>query len=724
MTSTRTAPSSAVAICAYTEHRWSDLLDAVRSVRAQQPAAPDQIVVVIDHNETLFERAHRELDGVDVCRSTGPRGLSGARNTAIDRTTAEVLAFLDDDAVAEPDWLHSLLANYDDPFVLGVGGHAKPLWAEGHRPSWFPAEFLWVVGCSHQGLPSTVGPVRNVIGCNMSFRTEVLRKVGGFDPGLGRTADRPLGCEETELCIRATELVPGGRVVLDPSAVVAHRVPASRQSWSYFLARCRAEGVSKAWVADRVGAASATATERGYVARTLPAAVGHGIGDIIRGDLSGAARIAAVTAGLASTATVFAFHRARGSGRATPGAVDDPGPLATFVVDRCDELVDLHRSTTPDGTPYAGAHVLVLDGHQPAGIVVVPFVDHVIAAPELAAALADLPSPDHRPAPVSGDPISVVIATRDRPEQLERCIRSIRRGSVLPTRIVVVDNAPSSTETEETVRRLAIEFPELRYVREDRPGLATAHNCGLRLVESPLVAITDDDVVVGEHWLAVVQSTFASDPRVDCVTGLIVPLELDTSTQRAIEAVAGFNKGWAPAVFDAGDEHHGPLFPYAAGMFGSGANMSFRTGYLRSVGGFDEALGAGTLSLGGDDLAAFYDVIAGGGRLRYEPAAFVRHAHHRTPGAFERQAHGYGAGLSAHLTRCVVKRPRAAFDFGRSAVAGLRRAGSISTPASAPPGAALRWPTVRGMSSGGVRYLVARARLRRTGWSESVRPPR
>lgn len=724
MTSPTSVASSAVAICAYTEARWSELCDAVASVRSQRPAIPDQVIVVIDHNEPLFERARREFDAVDVCRSTGPPGLSGARNTAIERTTAEVLAFLDDDAVAAADWMHSLLAHYDDPLVIGVGGHASPDWTAG-RPSWFPDEFLWVVGCSHRGLPTNVAPVRNVIGCNMSFRTEVLRKLGGFDVDLGRTADRPLGCEETELCIRATELVAGTRVVLDPSAEVSHRVPASRGTWTYFLARCRAEGASKAWVANRVGAASATATERGYVARTLPAAVARGLGDVARGDLSGVGRITAVGAGLASTIAVYALHRARR--RPAPGAADVGGPLATYVIDRSRPLPTLERSTTPDGAPYAGAHVLVLDGAEPAGVVVVAFDDDTIAPRALADAVGSIPGRSPRGAsPGPGDPVTVVIATRNRPAQLERCVRSIRRGTVCPDRIVVVDNAPDDDATAHTVARLALEFPGVEYVREDRPGLATAHNCGLRLVETPIVAITDDDVVVEANWVAAIQRAFAADPAVVCVTGSIVPLELDTPTQRSIEAISGFHKGWERTVFHRGDQHRGPLFPYAAGMFGSGANMSFRAEYLRGVGGFDDALGAGTLSLGGDDLAAFYDVVAGGDRLCYEPAALVRHAHHRDPSALARQAHGYGAGLAAHLTRCVVKRPRAAVDFGRSAAAGLRRAGSITTPSAAPRGAGLRGPALRGMASGGPRYLVARtrARLARARTQQTARPSR
>lgn len=706
-----TPASATVAICAYSEDRWDDLVAAVRSVEAQNPRRADQLLVVIDHNEALFRRAADALTGAEVVRSSGPRGLSGARNSAIERSTGEFVAFLDDDATARPDWLSRLLVHFDDPTVLGVGGRALPAW-DTSAPTWFPDEFLWVVGSSHRGLPTEAGRVRNVIGCNMAMRADVLRKVDGFDVDLGRTADRPLGCEETELCIRAVELVPDGQFVLEPAAVVTHRVPAARATWSYYLSRCRAEGESKAWVAARVGGAAATATERQYVTRTLPAAFGRALVDVVRGDRSGAGRAGAIVVGLATTSASYGLRRLRRQTHGA-GASAATGPLATFVIDRSAELPLLERTAAPDDTPYVGAHCLVLDGDVPAGVVVVPFVDDTITPDRLASAFGSLPAATPRRRRARNEAISVIVATRDRPAALERCLRSVLGGSLRPERVVVVDNAPADEAAAGVVARLTDEFAELLYVREDRPGLATAHNRGLLHIDTPLVAFTDDDVVAGSEWLASLVAAFVDDDRIACVTGAIVPLELDTPTQLAIEAVSGFNKGWTPDTFDPDDTDRGPLFPYAAGTFGSGANMAFRSAHLRCVGGFDDALGAGTISLGGDDLAAFYDVLAAGRRLRYEPAAFVRHQHHRHPDALARQAYGYGAGLTAHLTRCVVRDPRVLLRFARAAGPGVRRARAISAPSGTAQVAARRGPAVRGMASGVVRYLVARRRAQR-----------
>ena len=292
-----------VVICAYTDDRWEDLVASATSVLTQR-VPPAELIVVIDHNEHLLAKAAEQLPGAKVIPNTGPKGLSGARNTGVGASSSTVVAFLDDDATAESDWTSHLLAPYSDPDVLGVGGWAVPEWVDG-EPSWMPEEFYWVVGCSYRGLPTSTAPVRNLIGCNMSVRRDVLDAVGGFDVDLGRTADRPLGCEETELCIRATDLHPGGRFMLEPRAVVHHRVPGTRTRWRYFRDRCRAEGVSKAWVTRRVGSGSGLSSERAHAVRALPLGVLRALGSTRLNDLSGLARAVAIVAGLYYTSTSY-----------------------------------------------------------------------------------------------------------------------------------------------------------------------------------------------------------------------------------------------------------------------------------------------------------------------------------------------------------------------------------------------------------------------------------
>jgi glucosyl-dolichyl phosphate glucuronosyltransferase len=294
----RMPPRVTVVTCAYTGQRWDALVDAVASAQAQDPA-PHEVVVVIDHNDDLLRRATREFPTARVFANEESRGLSGARNTGVRHATGEIVAFLDDDARAQPGWLRALTRAFMDPTVIGAGGVAVPVW-ESRAPSWIPSEFLWVVGCSYRGLPSTLAEIRNPIGANMAFRRAVLERVGGFTDGIGRVGRTPLGCEETELSIRARAAI-GGRIVQIPDAEVEHRVSPERTRWRYFQRRCWAEGLSKAVVSRSVGSGAALERERSYVLETLPTGVVRGIADACHGDLSGVARSGAIVIGLTIT---------------------------------------------------------------------------------------------------------------------------------------------------------------------------------------------------------------------------------------------------------------------------------------------------------------------------------------------------------------------------------------------------------------------------------------
>lgn len=299
----RSRPLISVVICTYTAAR-ADLLDrALASVAAQtQPA--HETILVVDHAPGLLERLRREHPDVTVIPNVAAPGLSGGRNTGLAAASGDLVAFLDDDAEADLAWLARLGAVFHDPAVVGAGGAAVPVW-EGGRPTWFPPQFDWVVGCSHPGLPAKGGDVRNVLGCNMAFRRDALAAVGGFDARLGRVRERPIGAEETELCIRLRSAMPESRIRYVPSAIVRHHVPAARGRWSYFIERCTAEGWSKAVLSRLVGSRDGLASERRYVLRTLPRAVLRGVADGLTGDLSGLARSATIVAGTAATSAAY-----------------------------------------------------------------------------------------------------------------------------------------------------------------------------------------------------------------------------------------------------------------------------------------------------------------------------------------------------------------------------------------------------------------------------------
>jgi GT2 family glycosyltransferase len=291
-----------VVICAYTEDRWSDLVAAVESVGSQS-APPGEIIVVIDHNQRLYERAQATLDGAVVLENHGVRGLSDARNTGLAAAAGDVVAFLDDDAVAEPDWLTRLAEEYDEN-TAGVGGAILPVW-DTQRPVWFPEEFDWVIGCTYRGLPEQTTEVRNVIGANMSFRRDVLADLQGFRVGIGRVATLPVGCEETELCLRVRERCPNRRIVYTPAARVRHRVARDRTSWAYFIGRCHGEGMSKAVLTRTHGSDGALESERAYLRRTIRRATARYVQDFLRGDIGGAGRVAAIACGVAAAATGY-----------------------------------------------------------------------------------------------------------------------------------------------------------------------------------------------------------------------------------------------------------------------------------------------------------------------------------------------------------------------------------------------------------------------------------
>lgn len=290
--------SVSVIICAYAEERFDNLVAAIESVK-QQTVPAREIIVVIDHNAGLLKRIQIQVPDVIIVENSGARGLACARNTGIATATSALVAFLDDDATATPSWLENLCAGFTDQHVIGTGGVLTPLWEE-KAPAWFPAEFYWVVGCSYRGMPQKVTSIRNPIGANMAFRRKIFDEIGVFRIGL--IGSRLIYCDETELCIRARQILPGSIFLHQPQANVFHHVPAKRTTWRYFVSRCYAEGVSKAMIGQIVGSKDSLSSENIYLLRTLPLGVLRGLSDgLLRRDFAGWARAGAIIAGLSIT---------------------------------------------------------------------------------------------------------------------------------------------------------------------------------------------------------------------------------------------------------------------------------------------------------------------------------------------------------------------------------------------------------------------------------------
>ena len=289
-----------VIVCAYSDERWEDICAAIASLE-HQTHRPAQIIVVIDHAPELLDRVTAQFAQVVSVANRYERGLSGSRNTGIENTSGDIIAFMDDDAVAAESWLEVLANSFSSPDVIGAGGLVVPLWDCG-RPYWFPSEFDWVVGCTYKGMQQRTGPIRNLIGCNMSFRKDVFEKVVGFQSHIGRIGKLPVGCEETELCIRVQQQWPTAQLIFEPNAIVYHHVTPERATWCYFLRRCFSEGISKVLVSQEVGVDAGLASERAYAARTLPIGIVHNVADtILRFEIAGLARAGTIIAGLLIT---------------------------------------------------------------------------------------------------------------------------------------------------------------------------------------------------------------------------------------------------------------------------------------------------------------------------------------------------------------------------------------------------------------------------------------
>jgi len=297
----KTNSGVAIIICAYTEERWAQLAEAIDSVYTQSQQ-PDEVVVVIDHNTALLKRVQHQFPSLKVIENGQEKGLSGARNTGIASSNAALVGFVDDDAVIEKDWIWKLSQIVlEDASIMGAGGRIIPKW-ETVNPSWLPEEFYWVVGCTHKGLPEKRAEVRNLIGANMLIRREVFDHVGGFRNGLGRVDAIPLGCEETELCIRTRQALPNAQFIYDPDTMVFHSVPLKRTMWAYYRNRCYAEGISKALISKLVGQKDGLSAERSHAVKTLPRGVMSGIEDaLVHGDWNGMRRAGAIIAGLMIT---------------------------------------------------------------------------------------------------------------------------------------------------------------------------------------------------------------------------------------------------------------------------------------------------------------------------------------------------------------------------------------------------------------------------------------
>ncbi len=313
------------------------------------------------------------------------------------------------------------------------------------------------------------------------------------------------------------------------------------------------------------------------------------------------------------------------------------------------------------------------------------------------------------------EPLTVVLSSRDRPDQLAASLAPLKRIRYPRFEVVVVDNAPSDDGTARCFQEVVGDDPRFRYVMEPRPGLSRARNRGLAEAANDHVAFTDDDVLVDPLWLDGIAQGFGRGPRVGCVTGLVPSAQLDTMSQRYFDQRVWWSTGTEPHVFDIRSRSgESRLFPFDAGRIGTGANFAVDRALMLELGGFDEGLGAGSPTLGGEDLDSFVRVLRADRSIVYEPSAIVWHIHRSDLDELRPHLYGYGAGLAAYITKYLADPATRRELGGRLPDAALHmlrlwgradEGGGGSRPS-------LILAEARGMAAGPFLYR----RARRSGW--------
>lgn len=429
-----------------------------------------------------------------------------------------------------------------------------------------------------------------------------------------------------------------------------------------------------------------------------------------------------------------------------------PGPMRVVFVDADRPLPDI--STERDsGGPYVATLVFVLRRGRLIGEVELPLPAGGLTARALEEGLRDALGPAFDVAGTAPQPavpddglpfISVVVpTTMSRLADLDRCVAALTRLDYPAYEVILVDNRPDATPDRAALHQRLCADPRVRVATERYPGISAARNTGVQLARGSIVAFTDDDAEADRNWLRAIGNRFATEPDINCVTGLVLPAELETPAQvwfersgskleqRYTRATFRNDRSWQgrrfgqvrrrrfeviacwPEERDVADERH---MVYRAGKFGMGANMAFRVDAIRRMGWFDEALGTGTPAKGAEDIAAIALVLYQGGGVTLDPAVMIRHYHRRDNDGLREQMYGYGVGLTAAFLALVRADPRHVFGLFYLAAPAFRvlfRKSAIRMASNYP--ADLSRVETRGMLVGPFAYLRSRYRYARSG---------
>lgn len=235
-----------VVLCTYAIDMYEHFREAANSVLAQTHDDVE-LIVVVDGAQDLCERVSADYgDNKSVILTCNEKnkGLLKSRNRGAKIANGDVVAFIDDDAIADETWIEKLVHAYKTEDAIAAGGKMIPKWTA-EKPSFLPEEFYWLIGVTHRGFADNEGEVQNTFGSNISFRREVFLNLEGFNPNIGgRQGSKNLQGGETELCVRM-HAEYNKRVYYIPDAEVAHKVFTYRTNPAWLFDRAFWQGYSK-----------------------------------------------------------------------------------------------------------------------------------------------------------------------------------------------------------------------------------------------------------------------------------------------------------------------------------------------------------------------------------------------------------------------------------------------------------------------------------------------
>lgn len=683
-------PFITVAVC--THDRTADLERCLLSL--SKIDYPQFEVVVVDNapatNATkhLIREKHPSFCYVRELRP----GLGNARNRAAREAHGDIVAFTDDDAEADPFWLRALGRLFsENPQAMAATGLVMPAELETDAQQLFAwtggvnrgFQRRWVFAPSGENFPWRLFDTGRLgTGTNMAFRRILFDEIGEFDPALG-PGTCTMGGDDSEFFLRT--LKAGHLLVYEPDAVVWHRHPRDLAGLEQQL-RSHGSGFGaylsrtyQAYPHDRK--ALRRLVRWSLFSRYLPP-IAFGFYRPMRvplrlylGELSG---------------FLSGFSKYRRACRTAGRPLPRPAPVPESPTDHghpiCIRYVDLLKPLEPllDLDQYDLVEVRFLAGEKLLGKATIANAGKPVGVSRLAdeaqpfylgdrsdstavrglplsAARAIshlqrlyLPQPDSPSNSLpSNIPVSIVIATRDRPDELRRCLRSLAaQKTSRPLEILVVDNSPGSSHTE----RVMTDFPKVRFLQESRRGPSYARNAGIRAASGQIIVSTDDDIWAPPDWIEKLVAPFAR-ADVAAVAGHVLAASLEAPSEQLFESYGGLGRGFVRrefgrAWFESFKKHATPVW-----NIGGTANAAFRASIFRdpAIGFFDEALGPGTPTGVGEDTYLFYKILKTGHTIVYEPDAWLHHHHRCTTEGLQKQISNYSKGHVAYQLTTWMK---------------------------------------------------------------------